>query len=319
MGNLFYGNTATTGPLFYLNTSGNTVTSLGYNVIDVAFGDSRASNNQQSGWAAEYGDTTFSELDIIGAPFDPLTFEPQSGLNSVIEYELVGFPATDFNGTTRTVPGASGAVNSGNYIFLGYTVTAGDFTITGLSQNLINGAPQAVSITPRAGKSPGTITIYYEGSTTVPSDVGTYAVTFDVAAAPGFLAATGLVAGTLTISGPVVLTDSTWVYTNLAVAGTEHWYTFPVANGTTYYVWWEDSYQGGTPRPTADIIVGARYAGETSWIWGGTTTQADSAWNTPQTINANRDGTVQLRVHGYNNGTGTYGIVYSATNSRPVP
>ncbi|MDR0455063.1 MAG: metallophosphoesterase family protein [Treponema sp.] len=89
------------------------------------------------------------------------------------------------------------------------TPAAGDFDISGLSQPA--GSVTAVSITPKTGKSQGAITIYYAGtsgttyakSTTLPSTAGQYAVTFDVAAVTGWNAATGLIAGTLTISsGP---------------------------------------------------------------------------------------------------------------------
>ena len=84
---------------------------------------------------------------------------------------------------------------------------AGDFDITGLSQTF-DGQPKSVSITPQLGKSTGALTIYYEGtggtnytkSTDAPSSVGTYTVTFDVAASTGFYAATGLMAGTLVIN-----------------------------------------------------------------------------------------------------------------------
>ena len=85
------------------------------------------------------------------------------------------------------------------------TSTAEDFNIGNLTQ--MEGSVTAVSITPKSGKSNGAITIYYEGtgdttyakSTTLPTAVGTYAVTFDVAAATGWKAASGLSAGTLTI------------------------------------------------------------------------------------------------------------------------
>jgi hypothetical protein len=50
------------------------------------------------------------------------------------------------------------------------------------------------------GKSPGTITIRYNGITTRPETAGTYAVTFDVAAATGWNAANGLNGGTLTVN-----------------------------------------------------------------------------------------------------------------------
>jgi hypothetical protein len=84
---------------------------------------------------------------------------------------------------------------------------AGDFTITKLTATA-NGDPKEVSIVPKTGKSQGDITIYYEGtdgtdyekSEDAPSAVGKYAVTFDVAAAAGFTAVTGLIAGTLVIS-----------------------------------------------------------------------------------------------------------------------
>jgi formylglycine-generating enzyme required for sulfatase activity len=78
------------------------------------------------------------------------------------------------------------------------TPVASDFYITGLSQ-VWDGSPKTVSITPKAGKSPGAITIYYNGSTTAPSAVGFYAITFNVAAAPDWKAASGLSAGTLVI------------------------------------------------------------------------------------------------------------------------
>jgi hypothetical protein len=85
---------------------------------------------------------------------------------------------------------------------------AGDYGIDGLTQTV--GSVSAVTVTPKSGKSAGTRTVYYEGtedttytkSETLPSVVGTYAVTFDVAAVTGWNAASGLVAGTLVISDP---------------------------------------------------------------------------------------------------------------------
>lgn len=86
------------------------------------------------------------------------------------------------------------------------TPVAADFNIGNLTQTA--GSVTAVTITPKTGKSTGTITIYYDGSTTLPTAVGTYSVTFDVAAATGYNAATGLSAGTLTIKS---LIDMVWV------------------------------------------------------------------------------------------------------------
>jgi hypothetical protein len=76
---------------------------------------------------------------------------------------------------------------------------AGDFDITGLTATA-DGTAKAVTIAPKAGKSAGAITRKYAGSLTAPSADGTYAVTFDVAAAAGYNAVTGLSAGNLVIS-----------------------------------------------------------------------------------------------------------------------
>jgi hypothetical protein len=79
---------------------------------------------------------------------------------------------------------------------------AGDFDISGLTATA-DGSAKAVTIAPKAGKSAGAITRKYAGSITAPSAAGTYAVTFDVAAATGYNAATGLSAGNLVISAAV--------------------------------------------------------------------------------------------------------------------
>jgi len=75
---------------------------------------------------------------------------------------------------------------------------AGDFNISGLAV-VYDGQPKAVTITPKADKSTGTITVYYNGSATAPSALGSYPVTFDVAAASGWNEVKGLYAGILNI------------------------------------------------------------------------------------------------------------------------
>jgi len=86
------------------------------------------------------------------------------------------------------------------------TPVAGDYDIGNLKQSTNN--VTAVTITPKSGKSGGARTIYYEGtggsakSITIPQIDGAYVVTFDVAAATGWNAATGLYAGTLIVGIP---------------------------------------------------------------------------------------------------------------------
>jgi hypothetical protein len=90
------------------------------------------------------------------------------------------------------------------------TPTAADYDIGNLNQT--EGSVTAVTITQKNpdNASPGKITIHYEGiegknytkSQELPSEAGTYKVTFDVAAADGWNAVTGLSAGNLVIGNP---------------------------------------------------------------------------------------------------------------------
>ena len=75
--------------------------------------------------------------------------------------------------------------------------TAGDYTFGNLTQTA--GGVNVVTITHKTGKSTGKRTILYDGKEAVPQRAGEYAVTFNVAAVPGWDAATGLSAGTLTV------------------------------------------------------------------------------------------------------------------------
>jgi len=89
-------------------------------------------------------------------------------------------------------------INAGNPVVNTTTPVVGDYEIGNLTQTV--GNVIAVTVRPKSGKSTGAVTVYYNGSTTLPTAAGTYAVTFDVAAASGFNAVKGLSAGTLTIN-----------------------------------------------------------------------------------------------------------------------
>jgi len=65
------------------------------------------------------------------------------------------------------------------------TPVAGDFDIGNLAQTAGNVTP--VTITPKAGKSTGAITILYNGLPALPTAAGTYFVTFNVTAATGHI------------------------------------------------------------------------------------------------------------------------------------
>jgi len=106
-GNLFYGNTTTGNnecPILNLNTN---VTSYGYNVVDIDFGESRF----DTGFNSADEDKLFTDLGIADGdkPFDD-TFEPFAALRNVMPEFIQDFPTTDFYGSLRTWPGAPGAV-----------------------------------------------------------------------------------------------------------------------------------------------------------------------------------------------------------------
>ena len=108
------------------------------------------------------------------------------------------------------------------------TPVSGDYTFGNMNQSA--GNVTAVSITPNSGKSPGAVSnIRYNSSTTVPQTAGTYMVTFDVAGASGWYAASGLLAGILTVtqlgggnpsSGSIYQTPDGFQYTETTTAVT---------------------------------------------------------------------------------------------------
>jgi len=101
----------------------------------------------------------------------------------------------------------SSASTTFTIVTVNVTPTADDFNISGTGTFTHNGSTRAVTITPKAGKSTGTITVKYNGSTTEPSAIGTYNVTFDIAAATGWNAVNGFSAGTLNINATPIVAD----------------------------------------------------------------------------------------------------------------
>jgi len=89
--------------------------------------------------------------------------------------------------------------NTGNLI-ININPVYTDFNISGTGTFTYDGKPKTVTITPKEGKSTGNIIVKYNDSTTAPSAVGYYDVTFDISAATGYNAASGFYAGRLWIS-----------------------------------------------------------------------------------------------------------------------
>jgi len=124
------------------------------------------------------------------------------------------------------------------------TPVAADYDISGnLTQSA--GSVTAVTVTAKEGKSPGTVTVLYNGSETIPQTIGNYPVTFNVAAATGWNAASGLSVGTLEVNDKATPTVTTW----------------PTAATITY----------GAALSTSELTGGtAEVAGTFAWTHGAT-------------------------------------------------
>ncbi|GBU28874.1 hypothetical protein R84B8_02436 [Treponema sp. R8-4-B8] len=112
-GNLFYKNTASSYPVLQF---WNSISSTGYNVVDIALGESP----NQSGWFPN-GDITVNIPMVSPTSFKLL---PNSQAADIIIEELpYWYPTTDFYGNPINLPAAAGAVqdrvnNSGYYLEL---------------------------------------------------------------------------------------------------------------------------------------------------------------------------------------------------------
>ena len=143
------------------------------------------------------------------------------------------------------------------------TPVAADFNISA-NLNQTAGSVSAITITPKAGKSKGAVTVKYSNSTTLPSAAGTYTVTFDVAEAPPvWNAATGLAAGTLAITAPVVETETNYG-TSLSWGTSFTPTTLGLTPGNTTaevrVTWYRGSSTGTTPK--VRFIRGTLIAGK---------------------------------------------------------
>jgi hypothetical protein len=140
------------------------------------------------------------------------------------------------------------------------TPTAGDFNISGLGIFTYDGSVRTVTVTAKSGKSNGTVTVQYNSSTTAPSAAGTYIVTFNVAEATNWNAATSLNAGTLTISSASFTTAPTLTLT--AGDGSLS-YSWTASNpaADSYDIYWK---AGDWEGSAADVKTGTKITGATS-------------------------------------------------------
>jgi len=192
-----------------------------------------------------------------------------------------------------------------------------------------------ITITPNAGVTVGTeLTANYSGSETVsyqwkkgttnvgansnkytPDAVGEYTVTVS---ATGYISKTSGIVTVLEGSGtkvdPFKLTADKWADGIITSTTTEVWYSFDATSGTTYRVWWNEENSPGGSK-TLDVKVSGYYSDDTSIS---SFTDVDTSWTTEKSFSASKTDTVLLKVLPYYSGyTGTFGIVYSTSTTRP--
>jgi len=107
----------------------------------------------------------------------------------------------------------------------------------------------------------------------------------------------------------VSLPANNWHNGNITTRYTADWYTTTVSAGTTYYLWWDDSYSGER-NGTLDIDVYV-YTDDGNIIFQGD----DIGFDPTSIYTGDYNGTVYLRVRNLGGGdsTGTYAIGYSTS------
>jgi len=130
------------------------------------------------------------------------------------------------------------------------------------------------------------------------------------------LAATGYTANITLYArwvSPTPLSNGTWVDGSITSTSSSVWYSLDVTTGTTYYVWWNDSYEGNGSK-TLDVRVSAYYSSGTNIF-----NRIDSGWNSPRSFTAGSSGTLYIQVEAYSGGgyTGTFATAYTTDSTTP--
>jgi hypothetical protein len=116
-----------------------------------------------------------------------------------------------------------------------------------------------------------------------------------------------------TEANPIPLTNGTWANGSITSSNSAVWYSVSVTSGTTYYLWWNDEYDGDGSK-TLDVKVSAYSSSGTSL-----SSDMDDGWNWVGGVFLPiQTGTVKIKVEPYYSGyNGTFAIAYSTTLTRP--
>jgi uncharacterized repeat protein (TIGR02543 family) len=216
---------------------------------------------------------------------------------------------TQASGTgTNYSPGASYTPTGDITLDARWTVNTAGITLD--VGQIIDGAPIINSITiSRTGSGyPVTQLVSVENPSSYSS------IRWEIAGVGAYAGQT-VTGGNGTEANPLPLTANTWTDGSITstASGSALWYLFNASSGTTYYVWWNDSYSGDGTK-TLDVKVSVYYGSGTSIF-----TSIDSGWLSPGQFTAGTSGTVKIKVEPYSSysNTGTFAVAYSASSTRP--
>ena len=106
--------------------------------------------------------------------------------------------------------------------------------------------------------------------------------------------------------------NAAWTAANMTSGVGEQWFSFEGSAGTSYKIYWDDSYQGSGTK-TLDVKVSCYRADRSTGYF----TSVDTAYTTPQTVTPSTSETIYIKVVPYTSGnTGTYAV--KVTDSTPV-
>jgi hypothetical protein len=153
-------------------------------------------------------------------------------------------------------------------------------------------------------------TVYLRVMPGTSGDTGTFGIVYDTgtdATRPGLV---------FNPPNPTPLTIDVWK--DGEITGGSNgiaWHSLTVTGGTPYYFWWNESGNGNGIK-SLNVSVSA-YSSDGTII--NDFNSVVTAWATSKSYTPTASGTLYLRVApGTSGTTGTYGIVYSATDTRPV-
>ena len=115
---------------------------------------------------------------------------------------------------------------------------------------------------------------------------------------------------TLTGCGGNQLSANRWANGAITSNNSSITYSFNARNGTTYYIWTNDGYEGDDSK-TLDIVFKLF---DNNRVYG----DGDDYWENPYTFTAPSNGRVSITVTAYSPPeTGTYAIAFSTNRTRP--